>query len=209
MTPTPPADESAFAAVQHLARATPWLHGAVVAYAELGVLLVGALLLVALVAARRGSDRDLAAAGWAGVATVLAVAVNQPVGSLVAEARPYATHPGALLLVSRTSDYSFPSDHAVMAGAAAAGLLIASRRIGWWAVGAAAVMAFARVYVGAHYPQDVLAGLVLGALVASLGWLVLRGVLVRATDALRGLPVLQSVFRPERAAPEHAAPTRA
>ncbi len=204
MTPTPPADESAFAAVQQLARDTPWLHGAVVGYAEYGVVLVAALLLAALAVARRGSDRDLAAAGWAGVATVLAVAVNQPVGALVAEARPYATHPGALLLVSRTGDYSFPSDHAVMAGAAAVGLLIASRRLGWWAVGAALVMAFARVYVGAHYPQDVLAGLALGGLVAGLGWLVLRPLLVALTHRLRGLPGLQAVFGRDDAGLLHA-----
>lgn len=196
MTPTPPVDESAFSAVQHFAEATPWLHGAVTAYARYGLVVFAALLVLALVAARRGSDRDLAAAGWAGLGTLLAVAVNQPVAALVAEARPYATHPGALLLVSRTTDHSFPSDHAVMAGAAAVGLLIASRRIGWWAVGAALVMAFARVYVGAHYPQDVLAGLALGGLVAAVGWLVLRGLLVGLTHRLRALPVVSGVFGP-------------
>lgn len=194
MTPTPPVDESLFAAVQQFARSTPWLHGVLVAYAKYGIVLFAALLVLALVKARRGSDRDLAAAGWAGLATLLAVAVNQPVGALVAEARPYATHPGALLLVSRTSDYSFPSDHAVMAGAAAVGLLVASRRVGWWAVGAALVMAFARVYVGAHYPQDVLAGLVLGGLVSWLGWLLLGKVLVRITHWVRALPIVDGVF---------------
>jgi undecaprenyl-diphosphatase len=196
VTPTPPVDESAFSAVQHLAEATPWLHGILTGYARYGLVVFAALLVLALVAGRRGSDRDLAAAGWAGVATLLAVALNQPVGALVAEARPYATHPGALLLVSRTTDYSFPSDHAVMAGAAAVGLLIASRRIGWWAVGAALLMAFARVYVGAHYPQDVLAGLALGGLVAGLGWLLLRGVLVALTHRLRTLPGVSGVFGP-------------
>jgi membrane-associated phospholipid phosphatase len=204
VAPTPPVDESTFSAVQQLARATPWLHGVFVAYAQYGVVLFAALLVLALVGARRGSDRDLAAAGWAGVATLLAVAVNQPVGALVAEARPYATHPGSLLLVSRTSDYSFPSDHAVMAGAAAVGLLIASRRLGWWAVGAALVMAFARVYVGAHYPQDVLAGLALGGLVAGLGWLLLRAVLVRITHWVRVMPVVDSVFGPGNHDPARA-----
>lgn len=194
MTPTPPIDESAFAAVQDLARSTPWLHGTVVAYAEYGVVLFGGLIIAAVLAARHRSDRDLAAATWAGLATVLAVALNQPLGSLVAEQRPYATHPGALLLLPRTSDFSFPSDHAVMAGAAAVGLLIASRRLGWVAVGAAAVMAFARVYVGAHYPQDVLAGLLVGGLVAGLGWLVLRNLLVAVTHRVRAVPLVDAAF---------------
>ena len=44
--------------------------------------------------------------------------------------RPYQTHPWLLVLASRTSDFSFPSDHAVMAGAVAAGLLLVSRLTG-------------------------------------------------------------------------------
>lgn len=204
MTSTPPIDETLFTSVQQFARATPWLHGVLVGYALYGIAVFAALLVWAVVAARRGSDRDLAAAGWAGLATVVAVAVNQPVGALVGEARPYATHPEALVLVSRTSDFSFPSDHAVMAGAAAVGLLIASRRVGWWAVGAAVLMAFARVYVGAHYPQDVLAGLALGGLVAGVGWLVLSRALVLLTHRARALPLLDGIFGPAAPPPDRA-----
>lgn len=192
--PTPAPDENAYRAVQELARATPWLHGAGVAIAVYGVVVFAALALWALVAARRGSDRALAAAGWAALGTVLAIAVNQPLGALVGEPRPYLTHPGALLLVPRTSDVSFPSDHATMAGAMALGLLVAAPRIGRWAVGAALVLAFARVYVGAHYPQDVLAGLVLGAAVSGLGWLLLRRPLTALTGWLRDRPGVRRVF---------------
>ena len=65
------------------------------------------------------------------------MALNQPVGHLFAEARPYAAHPGLLRLADPTSDFSFPSDHAVMAGAVAAGLLLVSRRLGLVAAAAA------------------------------------------------------------------------
>jgi membrane-associated phospholipid phosphatase len=54
-------------------------------------------------------------------------------------------------------------------GAVAAGSWLASRALGAIAAVAAVLMAFARVYVGVHYPWDVAAGLVFGALVALLG----------------------------------------
>jgi undecaprenyl-diphosphatase len=143
------------------------------------------------------------------VATLLAVAVNQPVGRQVAEARPYVTHPHLLVLATRTSDFSFPSDHAVMAGAAAAGVLLVSRRLGLAAAALAVLMACTRVYIAAHYPWDVVAGLALGAAVSVLGWLVLRGLLTALTAWLRRLPGLRTVFAepvPDGAAPETFSP---
>ncbi|MFI2651630.1 phosphatase PAP2 family protein [Micromonospora fulviviridis] len=84
---------------------------------------------------------------------MLAAAVNQPIVSLVHEPRPYPTLAGILVLADRSSDPSFPSDHATMAGAVAAGLLLVSWRLGLLATAAAAVMGFARIYIGAHYLQ--------------------------------------------------------
>lgn len=73
-----------------------------------------------------------------------------------------------LVLVHRSVDASFPSDHATMAGATAAGLLLLDRRLGVTAAVDAALMAFARVYVGAHFPVDVVAGLAVGLVVVRL-----------------------------------------
>jgi membrane-associated phospholipid phosphatase len=180
--------------VSSFARATGWLHASVIGYAKFGVLLFGLLLLAGLVVARGRSARTLAAAGWACLATLVAVAVNQPVGNLVDEARPYASHPQLLVLASRTSDFSFPSDHAVMAGAVAAGLLLVSRRLGLVALAAAVLMAFARVYIAAHYPWDVAVGLAEGAAVAVLGWLALSVPLTTFTAWLRDQAAARSVF---------------
>ena len=162
-------DRGDFLRVNELARHTGWLHGPVVAYARYGVVLFAVLLLAGYLSARARRDAQLVARSLlAGVGVLVAVAVNQPLVHAVDERRPYDQLPGVLVLVHRSLDGSFPSDHATMAGAAAAGLLLVDRRLGLLAAVAAVLMAISRVYVGAHFPVDVFAGLVVGAAVALL-----------------------------------------
>ena len=112
-----PFDRSWFLHVNAFARDTPWLHEPARVWAQYGVVVFAALLLWSWWSARARRDvRAVAAALWAPIGTLLAVGLNQLVGGSVDEARPYAVLPHVLVLVSRTSDFSFPSDHAVMAG---------------------------------------------------------------------------------------------
>ena len=66
------------------------------------------------------------------------------------------------LLVSCGSGYSFPSSHAVNNFAGALILAFFLPRAKWWFFGYAAIIAFSRVYVGVHYPFDVIGGGVIG-----------------------------------------------
>ncbi len=67
---------------------------------------------------------------------------------------------------------SFPSDHAVLFFALATGIFLACRRAGWFAfVYVTTMICLPRLYIGAHYPTDILAG---GAIGISLAWLANR-----------------------------------
>jgi membrane-associated phospholipid phosphatase len=201
-----PVDRSWFLHVNSFARATPWLHAVVRAYAQYGVVLFAALLVLSWWVAR--GRRDLgatAAALWAPIGMLIAVGLNQPLGNSVHEPRPYTSLQHVEVLVARSGDFSFPSDHAVMAGAVAAAAWLVSRRLGLIATVAALLMGLARVYVGAHYPGDVAAGLLLGAVVTLLGYLVVRPVLELVVTRLARTPArgLLTAGRDGRPQPLH------
>lgn len=174
-------DATLYRAMNRLANRSDWAHRPVVAYAKLGIGVFAVLLVLGWWQARDTGDlRQMALVVWAGGGALVALGLNQLVGQVIDRTRPYAAMPAAHVLISRTQDFSFPSDHAVAAGAVASGLLLARRTLGWGAVAAALAMGIARVYVGAHYPGDVLAGLGLGAAVVVVG----RPVAVRPLEAL-------------------------
>jgi undecaprenyl-diphosphatase len=102
------------------------------------------------------------------------------------------------MLVARSTDYSFPSDHAVMAGAVTAGILLAHRTLGLVAAALALLMAATRVYVGAHFPLDVVAGLAVGALVALVSSALAQPLVRRLVDVGSRTPlrVLLTASRP-------------
>jgi undecaprenyl-diphosphatase len=131
-----------------------------------GLVVLGMILAAGWILARHQSPRKVGASASAGLAAVLGFLINQPISTVIAERRPYQTLHHVLVLVPRVRDFSMPSDHAVVAGAVIAGVLLYNWRLGLAAIAAGLALAFDRVYVGAHYPGDVLAGLGLGAVVA-------------------------------------------
>lgn len=94
---------------------------------------------------------------------------------LVARPRPWLDVAGLVPLVAEPDPNSFPSGHTCASFAAA---LCWYRGLPWRAgrtagVVLAVLMGLSRLYVGVHYPSDVLAGAVVGALCAWAAWTLL------------------------------------
>jgi undecaprenyl-diphosphatase len=110
------------------------------------------------------------AAALAGVAALVALGIGQLVGMLLPRARPYLVT-NATVLVTHAPDTSFPSDHALLAFVVTTVLATVSRTLGAWLLAFSLVLLVARVYIGVHYPTDLIGGALLGAVSA---WAIIR-----------------------------------
>lgn len=161
--------------INGLARSAPaWFDRVMEFVGEYGILL--GLVLVVLWcwwSVRRRGTLDEAAGGvaavvWAPLAAALAVLVNVPIRGFVERPRPFLEHDRIEVLVDGKTDFSFVSDHATVAMALGVGLFMAHKRAGLVAIGLALAEGFCRVYLGVHYPTDVVGGFALGTAVALL-----------------------------------------
>lgn len=92
---------------------------------------------------------------------------NILVKNLVARVRPYEVIEGLTYIVRRPKEFSFPSGHAGSSFAAACIMLRRlPRRYGIPAFVLAVLIALSRLYVGVHYPSDVLFGMISGILIS-------------------------------------------
>jgi undecaprenyl-diphosphatase len=182
-------DWSVVSAVNGLATSLPHAVDTALAFlGEYGVPLGSVLLLLAAWArARKGAGAPVSVAGvlWAGLAGGLALMLNVPVRAMVQRPRPFVAHPGQLdLLMSHQANGSFASDHATFTMALAVGLLLVDRRLGLVGIGLAFFEGFLRVFMGVHYPSDVLGGYALGTATVLLLAPVAMAVLTPFTHAL-------------------------
>lgn len=163
-------DGNAYVDVTDIAHRTPsWLNDAIAAWSLYGLSLFAVLMFAALWGARRTGSPSAVTALAVPLITLAGFGVDLLLKLVFREDRPcQSLHVAVLESCPAPGDWSFPSNHAAIAAAAAVALLFVSRRLGSVAVAAAVLMAASRVWVGVHYPHDVLAGLLVGALVATV-----------------------------------------
>lgn len=162
-------DRRLYLDVNSFARHTSFAHFFMKEYALYGgVVILGIVGLIAYFRVRRMQDSKAKVDRvlWTAAGTLIALGLNQPLSHLVGRVRPYYVIKGVEVLVPKANDFTFPSDHATVAGAMIVGLLMADPPTGIVAAILGLFLAFGRVYVGAHYPGDVIGGLIFGGLVA-------------------------------------------
>jgi undecaprenyl-diphosphatase len=158
------------------------------------LVIVGILLLLLFV--KGGTNGKFAV-----VVLVFGILFSDQLNSSVAKfilARPRPCHvlQHVHLLVNCGSGYSFPSSHAVNNFCGAVILSFFFSRAAVWLYTFAAVVSFSRVYVGAHYPADVLGGTVIGiccGLIMIVLFLWIEQILRRFTDRER-TPVIRKGY---------------
>lgn len=167
-----------------------WLEEPILGYDSVAEwLYLGMLLFVIAIAigSRWVSWRRAAVA--AGLSAGLGLAVGKIISDLYYRARPFVAHPRLVhLFEPHAADASFPSDHATAAFAIAVAILLRKRLAGLIVLFFAAILAFARVALGFHYPTDVIGGAAIGTAAALLLWVPpLRRIVDRISDFAGGI----------------------
>lgn len=202
-----------FLAINHLAGRFAWLDALMIFGANLAIFLWPLLLLALWGLPQAWRSRALqageqailqerrATALWVVVACVLAYLFNLGLEHLLFEPRPFVSHV-VHLLITHPADASFPSDHTAVSFAVVGMLLLALPTLAahaWnrqsrhllrvplillvLALLLACGIGLARVFVGVHYPGDILGG-ALSGLCAAVIITILRRYLRQPTTAL-------------------------
>ena len=109
---------------------------------------------------------------------------------MIARIRPYDFQEEYLgivvnLLIEKQHDFAFPSGHTIASFEAAVVILLGNKKLGIPAMILACLIAFSRLYLYVHYPTDVIVSIVLGSILALIGWNLAQKVMDKLPEKLK------------------------
>ena len=103
------------------------------------------------------------------------VTVNVLLKNIVARVRPYEVIEGLEILIEKQSDFSFPSGHTAASFGFVSVLWFNKNKKLWFPLTVLAILiSYTRLYVGVHYPTDILGGALVGTLCGLFAVLVIN-----------------------------------
>lgn len=169
-----PFDFTVFHLLNRLAGHHPILDIVMIVFARYSPALYALLFIIAWFALPHGELARRHALAVAVCGGVLALLINLIIAHIWFRPRPFVVlpHGGFTQLIPHSSDASLPSDHVSGAFGFSAGCWgRAARWVSWSFTFIAVLVMVARVYVGVHWPTDVLAGLAVGVATGRAAWL--------------------------------------
>lgn len=161
-------DIEVFRKINDLAGLYPWLDRVWIFIAVASPFLLAAYLLISWFYQRNSySRRGLVLSV---VAAIAAEIISRLSGFVYSHPQPFASLEGVHKLISKQVGNSFPSDHTTVFFAAMTMLFLFYRdkKLKWLFPLIAILVGISRIWVGVHYPSDVIAGGVIG-IISSIG----------------------------------------
>ena len=146
---------------------------------DAGILWIALTLLFLLIRKYRKTGAMMSVALVIGL-----IITNLILKNSVARIRPYVLIDSLKLLIEKQKDFSFPSGHSTSSIAASVVMFrTLPKKIGIPALILGLLICLSRLYVGVHYPSDVVAGIIIGVVAAHLAIMIINKILERIKKA--------------------------
>ncbi|CAI8950445.1 MULTISPECIES: undecaprenyl-diphosphatase [Bacillus] len=153
----------AFRAINDLGKQYSFLNSTMIFLAEYMVYFL-ALIIVVYWFTRSNQNRMMIVQAM--IAFVTAEIIGKLAGKFHLNYQPFAVLPDVNKLVDHAVDNSFPSDHTILFFSICFSFWLVRKKAGWLWLVLAFCVAISRIWVGVHYPFDVVTGALLGSISA-------------------------------------------